>query len=87
MITEETATQIARRNKLLAKINGCIENAERMKYAELTVEYSNTEEERMTETFPLSCAGVLRWLHEMKAYEDARLEELNTLAVQEAQDG
>jgi hypothetical protein len=84
MITERTAQQIALRNRMLGKINGCLENAERMKYAELDISYYDTSEKRVTETFPLSGAGVLKWLGEMKAHEETRLDELNTLAVQEA---
>jgi hypothetical protein len=85
MITEETATQIARRSQWLGRINGCLENAERIKYAELAVEYCDPADKRIAQAFPLSITGVLKWLREMKAYEEVRLDELNTLAVQEAQ--
>ena len=87
MITEKTAEQIYRRTQLLARINYCLENMDNLRTAELELTFrADNSDGAEGETFTFSAARVTALLREIKAENEAELDELNTLAVQEAQD-
>jgi hypothetical protein len=87
MITKETATQIARRGERLEQINYCLKNMANITATELELSFCkpNQPDKREVESFTVSNDDVIELLERMGAYEIARLDELNTLAVQEAQ--
>jgi len=88
VITEKTAREIWRLAASLREINNCLKNMKNMIGAEMQISFMNSgvvPSKTEKELFSLPSAVVEKLLGEMKAHELALLDQLNTLAVQEAQ--
>jgi len=88
MITTETAEQIATRNQNLEKLNRCLGKIERLSSATLEVSFRAPDKAYRweTEIFQIPNPELITLLMEAKRREVDMLDNLNYLAVQEAQD-
>jgi len=90
MITKKTAEQLVKRNVILDRINYCIDCLDDFASAEIKIMFNvkgyPSGLKTVSETIPLGGVRVIELLKELKAAEEANIEELNYLAVQEVQD-
>ncbi|MDR0475095.1 MAG: hypothetical protein LBH43_15650 [Treponema sp.] len=87
MISEETADQIVKRNRMLGKINFCLENLDILVSSELELSFyvENHPDKRTVETLTFCNKDVEELLGKLKAYHEERIKELNAKAIEEAQ--
>lgn len=88
MITEKTAAEIIAGNQRLEIISRCIEDAASLAGARLEIVFrvKGQPDKKGIETLHVPSSLVAELLQAMRECEEALLDDLNTLAVQEAQE-